>query len=195
MGDGMKKNIKTIILMVVGAALFSGCATMSMHTWPDDEKNVEAMIVTISQQVGEGLRTGAITIDQSQMFLRQLRVMRRESNELSGKDVLHAHWNDLHKRLDVIEEEINKTFANSGKIDEDSRSAVRLVKLQQDIDNAIKEERLTEAEAEGFQSRITMIRKEYLIMTANDGTPVTLNEKTALSRKLDSFTTDLNKFQ
>ena len=195
MGDGMKKNIKTIILMVVGAALFSGCATMSMHTWPDDEKNVEAMIVTISQQVGEGLRTGAITIDQSQMFLRQLRVMRRESNELSGKDVMHAHWNDLHKRLDMLEEEVNSTFAHSGKVDEDSRSAVRIVKLQQDIDNAIKEERLTQTEAEAFQSRLELIRKDYLRMTENDGTPVTPNEKAELSRKLDSFTTDLNKFQ
>ena len=191
----MKKVIMTLVLTVFGAFLFSGCATLSIQKWPDDEKNVETMIVTISQQVGEGLRTEAITIDQSQMFLRQLGVLRRESTELRSKNVLHAHWNDLHKRLDAIEENVNSTFAKSGKVDEDSRSAVRLVKLQQDLDNAIKEERLAEEEANIFKSRLDLIRKDYLKMTENDGTPVTFGDKSTLSGKLDAVTIDLNKFQ
>jgi hypothetical protein len=191
----MIKAIMTTALMVFGVVLISGCATLSIQKWPDDEKNVEAMIVTISQQVGEGLRTGAFTINQSQMFLRQLGGMRRESAELSSKNVMHAHWNDLHKRLDSVEEAVNNAFAQSGKVDEDSRSAVRVVKLQQDLDNAIKEERLSQAESTNFQSRLDEARKEYIKITVDDGTPITLDEKRRLSSKLDSITTDLNKFQ
>jgi ribosomal protein L19E len=190
------KMIRTkAVLLFLGLALLSGCATMSVHVWPEDEKNVEAMIITLSHQVGEGMRTGAITNDKSQMFLRQLKVIRKEAKELRSKKVLHAHWNGLHKRLDAIEEEINLTFAQSGKVDEDARSAVRIVRLQHDIDNAIKEGRLTEAEAQTFQSRLDSNREEYLKMTLDDGTSVTLDEKAAYSRKLDSLTSDLNRFR
>ena len=194
-GIGMKRIMVTAVSMVFGIALFSGCATMSFQAWPEDAKNVESMIVALSHQVGEGMRTGAITNDQSQMFLRQLKELRKEAKELKSKKVLHAHWNDLHKRLDAVEEEINSTFAKSGKVDEDSRSAVRIVKLQQDINYAVKEERLTQTEADAFQSRLDAYREEYLKMTVDDGTPVTIDEKKVFSRKLDALTRDLNKFQ
>jgi hypothetical protein len=182
-------------LVVIGALLFSGCATLSFQKWPDDQQNVQAMIITISQQVGVGLRTGAITIDQSQMFLRQLRVLRREADELSAKNVLHEHWVDLHRRLDKMEEEINTTFATSGIVDEDVRSAVRILKLQMDLDNAINEGRINADEASAFRSKLQAAREYYIKITDIDGTPITADEKLTLARMLDVFTLELNKFQ
>ena len=77
----------------------------------------------------------------------------------------------------------------------DTMTYQELIELQQDINNAVKEERLTQAEAEAFQSRLDAYREEYLKMTVDDGTPVTIDEKRVFSRKLDALTRDLNKFQ
>jgi len=191
----MRNLIFAYALMIMSTLVLSGCATLGIHTWPDDEKRVDAMIITVTQDVGEGIRTGALTIDQSQMFLRQLKTLRKEAAELRSKDVRHEHWNDLHKRLDVVEEEVNAAFAKSGKVDEDSRSAVRIVKLQQDIDSAKLECRLSEENVKIYQNRLDVIRSSYLKMIEPDGTPVTADEKVDIARKLDSFTSDLNKCQ
>ena len=155
----MKGLIEKAVIVILCAVLLTGCATLQFQKWPEDESRVQTMIVTISQQIGVGLRTGAITIDQSQMYLRELRVLRREAEELSTKNVLHEHWNDLHRRLDKIEEGINSTFAKSGVVDEDLRSAVRILKLQLDLDAAIKEERLSLDEASDFRTKLQGARE------------------------------------
>jgi hypothetical protein len=191
----MRNLIITCALMVMCAVLVSSCATLGIHTWPDDEKRVDAMIITVTQDIGEGIRTGALNIEQSQMFLRKVKALRKEAVELTNKDVRHEHWNDLHKRIDTVEEELNTAFATSGKVDQDSRSAIRLVKLQQDLDSAKGECRLPDEDVKVFQRRLDLIRSNYLKMIESDGTPVTLDEKADISRKLDSFTTDLNKCQ
>ena len=191
----MKGLIEKAVIVFLCAVLLTGCATLPFQKWPEDESRVQTMIVTISQQIGDGLRTGAITIDQSQMYLRELRVLRREAEELSTKNVLHEHWNDLHRRLDRIEEGINITFAKSGVVDEDLRSAVRILKLQMDLDAAIKEERLSLDEANDFRTKLQGAKEYYIKITEIDGTPITAEEKLSLARKLDAFTLELNKFQ
>ena len=196
MGDGMKKNIKTIILMVVGAALFSGCATMSMHTWPDDEKNVEAMIVTISQQVGEGLRTGAITIDQSQMFLTTLKGIRTDYEALRDREVSRDEWDRLHGRLDALDAEINRALARPARpaAIEGPRNGDRIVALQRRIDEGRTNGRLPSPEGRDYQSRLDSIRSDYLRMTEG-GRSTTNDERADISRRLDSLETDLNRFR
>jgi hypothetical protein len=90
---------------------------------------------------------------------------------------LNEHWNDLHRRLDRIEEDINITFAKSGVVDEELRSAVRILKLQTDLDSAIKEERLSLNEESDFRSKLQRAREYYIKITDIDGTPITENEK------------------
>jgi hypothetical protein len=90
---------------------------------------------------------------------------------------LNEHWNDLHRRLDRIEEDINITFAKSGVVDEELRSAVRILKLQTDLDSAIKEERLSLNEESDFRSKLQRAREYYMKITDIDGTPITENEK------------------
>ena len=62
-----RKVIFMSVLMVFGLALFSGCATT--QTWPDYQRNAENKMVVIQEKIGDGLKTGALTPDQSQMFL------------------------------------------------------------------------------------------------------------------------------
>ena len=60
----MKKNAFATVLMVFALALISGCA--SMHIWPDHEKSAESKMAVIEENVGAGLKTGALTPDQVQ---------------------------------------------------------------------------------------------------------------------------------
>jgi hypothetical protein len=195
----MKKILLTIVVMVFGVALFTSCASAphvisdNVHKWPDDERNVEIMMVSIQQHIGDGLRSGAFTTDQSQKYLRQLKSVRNDYTQLKGKSVLHAHWNDLHKRLDGIEEEMNRTFAMSGKADDDARNAVRIIKLQQDIDNGKKNEHFNQENADIFQTRLDSIRRDYLSNTEEGRSATT--KKIDISSRLDFLTTELNKFQ
>ena len=73
----MKNAILLTVLMVFGLALFSGCATMP-QTWPDNERSAENKMVVIQEKIGDGLKTGALTPDQSQMFLTTLKGIRTD---------------------------------------------------------------------------------------------------------------------
>ena len=55
------------VLVVFGLGMLWGCATM--QTWPNSERNAENKMVAIQEQIGDGLKTGALTPDQSQNFL------------------------------------------------------------------------------------------------------------------------------
>jgi len=81
----MKKAILLTVLMVFGLALFSGCA--SMQRWPDSERSAENKMVVIQEKIGDGLKTGALTPDQSQMFLTTLKGIQTDYTELRDKSV------------------------------------------------------------------------------------------------------------
>jgi len=71
-----KRNEEAILLSVVMVfvlAFFSSCATMP-QTWPDNQRSAENKMVIIQEKIGDGLKTGALTPDQSQMFLTTLKV-------------------------------------------------------------------------------------------------------------------------
>ena len=59
----MKKAILLTVLMVFGLAVFSGCA--SMQRWPGSERSAENKMVAIQEKIGDGLKTNALTPDQS----------------------------------------------------------------------------------------------------------------------------------
>ena len=105
-----QKVILLSVLMVLGLALFSGCA--SVQTWPDYERNAENKMVVIQEKIGDGLKTGALTPDQSQMFLTTLKGIRKDYEALRDKRVYKEEWESLLGRLDVLGDEINRALAS-----------------------------------------------------------------------------------
>ncbi len=111
----MKNVIFMTVLMVSGLALLSGCATM--HTWPDAERNSESKMVAIQENIGDGLKSGALTPDQSQMFLTTLKGIRTDYTALRDKKVSQDEWINLESRLDVLGEEINRAVGRTARIE------------------------------------------------------------------------------
>jgi hypothetical protein len=187
----MKKVIFMTVLMVFGLALFSGCATT--QTWPDYERNAENKMVVIQEKIGDGLKTGALTPDQSQMFLTTLKGIRTDYTELRNRRVYRTEWESLLGRLDALGDEINRALARTTRIEE-PRIGDRIVALQRRIDDGRISGRLPLTEGREFQSRLDSIRGDYLRMTEG-GRSTTYEERADISRRLDSLETDLNRYR
>jgi hypothetical protein len=187
----MKKAILLTVLMVFGLTLFSGCA--SMQRWPDQERRAENKMVVIQEKIGDGLKAGALSPDQSQMFLTTLKGIRTDYTALRDREVSRDEWDSLHGRLDVLGEEINRALARTTRFEE-PRNADRIVSLQRRIDDGRTNGRLPSTEGRDYQSRLDSIRRDYLRMTEG-GRYSTAEERTDISRRLDSLETDLNRFR
>ena len=187
----MKSFALLTVLVVFGLGLFSGCA--SMQTWPDYERSAENKMVVIQEKIGDGLKTGALSPDQSQMFLTTLKGIRTDYKELRDRRVYRDEWDSLLGRLDALGDEINRALARTTRIEE-PRNGDRIVLLQRRIDDGRINGRLPMTEGREFQSRLDSIRREYMRMT-DEGRYTTHEERTDISRRLDSLETDLNRFQ
>jgi hypothetical protein len=187
----MKKVIFMTVLMVFGLALFSGCATT--QRWPDYERNAENKMVVIQEKIGDGLKTGALSPDQSQMFLTTLKGIRTDYTELRDKRVYRDEWDRLNGRLDALGDEINRALARPARIEE-PRSGDRIVALQRRIDDGRISGRLPLTEGREFQSKLDSIRRDYLRMTEGGRYP-THEERTDISRRLDSLEKDLDRYR
>ena len=187
----MKKAILLTVLMVFGLALFSGCA--SIQTWPDNQRSAENKMIVIQEKIGDGLKTGALTPDQSQMFLTTLKGIRTDYEALRDKSVQREEWNSLLGRLDVLGDEINRALARTTRIEE-PRNGDRIVALQRRIDDGRINKRLPLIEGRDYQSRLDSIRSDYLRMTEG-GRSTTYEERAGISRRLDSLETDLNRYR
>lgn len=179
------------VLMVFGLALLSGCA--SMQTWPDYERNAENKMVVVQEKIGDGLKTGALTPDQSQMFLTTLKGIRTDYEALRGKSVYRNEWESILGRLDSLGDEINRAMSRTSRIEE-PRNGERIVAFQRRIDDGRISGRLPMTEGREFQSRLDSIRREYLRMTEG-GRYASYEESADISRRLDSLETDLNRFR
>ena len=187
----MKNNIFAIVLMVFVLALISGCATI--QTWPDSERSAESKMVVIQENIGDGLKTGALSPDQSQMFLTTLKGIRIDYMSLRDKKVHKEEWNALQGRLDVLGDEVNKAASRTTKFEE-PRNGDRILTLQRRIDDGIVSGRLPQSEGREFQTRLDSIRSEYMRMTS-EGRYAAHEERADISRRLDSLETDLNRFR
>jgi hypothetical protein len=187
----MKHFVFLTVLVVFGLALFSGCA--SVQTWPDYERNAENKMVVIQERIGEGLKTGALTPDQSQMFLTTLKGIRTDYTELRDRRVYRDEWDRLHGRLDALGEEINRALARTTRIEE-PRHGDRIVALQRRIDDGRISGRLPQTEGREFQSRLDSIRREYLRMTEG-GRYAAYEERSDISRRLDSLERDMDRYR
>ena len=187
----MKKAILLTVLMVFGLALFSGCA--SIQTWPDNQRSAENKMIVIQEKIGDGLKTGALTPDQSQMFLTTLKGIRTDYEALRDRNVSREEWDSLLGRLDALGDEINRALTRTTRIEE-PRNGDRIVALQRRIDDGRINKRLPLIEGRDYQSRLDSIRSDYLRMTEG-GRSTTNDERADISRRLDSLETDLNRFR
>jgi hypothetical protein len=187
----MKKAILVTVLMVFGLALFSGCA--SIQTWPDNQRSAENKMIVIQEKIGDGLKTGALTPDQSQMFLTTLKGIRTDYEALRDRNVSREEWDSLLGRLDALGDEINRALTRTTRIEE-PRNGDRIVALQRRIDDGRINKRLPLTEGRDYQSRLDSIRSDYLRMTEG-GRSTTYEERAGISRRLDSLETDLNRYR
>jgi hypothetical protein len=194
----MKNASLLTVLMVFVVALFSGCATMP-QTWPDYARSAENKLVVIQERIGDGLKTNALSPDQSQMFLTTLKGIRTDYEVLRDKRVYRDEWDNLNVRLDALAEEINRSLVRPARIEEPRRieaprNGDRIVTLQRIIDDGRSSGRLPLTEGREYQTRLDSIRRDYLRMT--EGGRYTTNEERAdISRRLDSLDTDLNRYR
>ena len=188
----MKNAILLTVLMIFGLALLSGCATMPQR-WPDSERSAENKMVVIQEKIGDGLKTGALTPDQSQMFLTTLKGIRTDYTALRDKKVSRDEWDRILGRLDTLDAEINRALTRPARIEE-PRNGDKIVALQRRIDDGRTSGRLPRAEGSDYQSRLDSIRRDYLRMTEG-GRSTTSEERADISRRLDSLETDLNRFR
>ena len=187
----MKKAILLAVLMVFGLALFSGCA--SIQTWPDNQRSAENKMIVIQEKIGDGLKTGALTPDQSQMYLTRLKDIRTDYEALRDRNVSREEWDNLLRRLDALGDEINRALTRTARVEE-PRNGDRIVALQRRIDDGRINKRLPLTEGRDYQSRLDSIRSDYLRMTEG-GRSTTYEERADISRRLDSLETDLNRFR
>ncbi|BEH11800.1 MULTISPECIES: hypothetical protein [Geobacter] len=187
----MKKSLVLSLLLVLGLALSSGCTTL--QTWPDQERSAESKMVVIQEKIGDGLKTGALTPDQSQMYLASLKGIRTDYAELRDKRVSLEEWNNLQGRLDTLGDEIHKASSRTTRIEE-PLNGERIVSLQRRIDDGRISRRLPLTEGRELQARLDSIRGDYLRMTEG-GRYTTHNERTDISRRLDSLEIDMNRFR
>jgi nicotinamide mononucleotide adenylyltransferase len=185
----MKRNILLTVLVIFGMALLSGCAMI--QTWPDDERNAENKMIVIQEKIGDGLKTGALTPDQSQMFLTTLKGIRTDYSALRNKMVYRSEWESIHVRLDVLGDEINRALSSTTRIQE-PRNADRIVALQHRIDDIRISRRLSLSEERDLQYRLDTIRQDYMRMTEG-GRYISIDEGADIARRLDVLETDLNR--
>ena len=186
----MKKAILLTVLMVFGLALFSGCATMP-QTWPDNQRSAENKMVVIQENIGDGLKTGALSTDQSQMFLTTLKGIRTDYEALRDRSVEREAWNSLLGRLDSLEDEINRALARPARIEE-PRNGDKIIALQRRIDDGRMNRRWSRTAERDYQSRLDSIRSDYLRMTEG-GRSTTFEDRADISRRLDSLESDLKR--
>jgi hypothetical protein len=186
-----RKVVFVAVSMVFGLALFSGCATT--QTWPDYQRDAENKMVVIQEKIGDGLKTGALTADQSQMFLTTLKGIQTDYAKLRDKSVYKSEWDSLFVRLDALRDEINRALGRTTRIEE-PRNGDRIVALQRRIDDGRINGRLPMTEGRDYQSRLDSIRSDYLRMTEG-GRYATDEERADISRRLDSLETDLNRYR
>ena len=150
-------------------------------------------MVVIQEKIGDGLKTGALSPDQSQMFLTTLKGIRTDYEALRDKVVSRDEWDSLLGRLDVLGDEINRALGRQART-EGPRNGERVVALQGRIDDGRISGRFPPAEGREFQSRLDAIRSDYLWMT-DGGRYATNEERRDISVRLDSLETDINRFR
>ena len=188
----MKKFILSAIFAISGLAVLSGCVTKP-QSWPDNERNAENQMVVIQKKIGEGLQTGTLSPDESQVFLTTLKGIRTDYANLMDKKVYRDEWDRIFVRLDSLEEDVDRAITHPARI-EGPENGNRILTLQGRIDDGRVSRRLPAREEREFQSRLDSIRREHLRMT-EDGRNPSHEESRDISQRLDLLERDLDRFR
>lgn len=188
----MKNLVLLAVFGIFGLAIFSGCATMP-QTWPNNERNAEDQMVVIQEKIGEGLQTGTLSLDESQMFLTTLKGIRTDYTNLRGRTVYRDEWDRLFVRLDRLQEDIDRGLIKPVRM-EGPGNADRIITIQRKIDNGRLSRSLPSEKEQEFQARLDSIRREYLRMT-EDGRYPSHEESVDISQRLDLLERDMDRFR
>jgi hypothetical protein len=180
----------------------------------DFERSAEDKMVVIQEEIGDGLKTGALSPDQSHMYLASLKDIRTEYVSLEVNKASREDRDRLQGRLDVLGEVINRALSRTQKIEgptgsfwerignwagifeqtkgmEEPSRGNRIVTIQRRIDNGRISGGFSLTQGSEFQARLDAIRSDYLRLT-QDGRSVTYEEGVNISGRLDSLESDLN---
>ena len=185
----MKRVGYLTAVMVFGLILIAGCA--SIQIWPDYQRTAENKLFVIQEKIGDGLKTGVLSLDQSQSFLMKLKVIRADYAAMKDKSVYRDEWDSLIVRIDALGEEIDRALGRTTRIQEPG-SGDRIVALQRIIDDGRMNGRLSLAEGRDFQARLDGIRSDNSRMTEGGRAP-THEETTGISRRLDALGDEVNR--
>jgi hypothetical protein len=163
------------------------------QTWPENERSAENKMVLIQEKIGEGLKTGALTPDQTQIFLTRLKGIRTDYTELRDRKVYRNEWEPIFARLDALDDEINRALSRPSGFDE-LRNGDRIIALQRRIDDGRDSRRSSLPEWRDLQDRLDSIRRDYLRMT-EDGRYTTRDESDDIARRLDSLERDIDRYR
>jgi len=190
-----KQEIKSVgyltAAMVFVLVLITGCA--AIQVWPDDQRTAENKMFVIQEKIGDGLKTGALSLDQSQSFLTELKLIRTDYAALKDKSVYRDEWDSLIGRIDALGKKIDSALVRTTRIQEPSNGD-RIVALQRTIDDGRMNGRLPLAEGKDFQARLDAIRSDYSRMTEGGRSP-TYEETADISRRLDLLEINLNRYR
>jgi hypothetical protein len=185
----MKKLVMWTGMAVMAAAFLAGC--LAPQTWPDYSRSADSKIVVIQEKIGDGLKTGSLSADQSQGFLTTLKGIRNDDLALRDRPVAQHEWVDLHARLDALNAEVDRAKVRPATM-ASSSSGDRILLLQSKIDDGRTARRWSVTNERDFQYRLDAIRQDYLRMTEN-GRYATAEERSDIDRRLDALESDVNR--
>lgn len=184
----MKSPFLSTICAIAFIALLSGCA--SLQIWQDHEIGTESNMVSIQEKIGSGLADGALTPDQSQGFLTELKIIRTDYNELKGTRSYREQWHVMDARIRSLSNDIDVAIARKNT-NTDPQIGDRILILQRKIDDGSIGRRLSQVEEREEQAKLDAIRSDYLRMTDGGGV-VTQTQRVEISRRLDSLEMELH---
>jgi hypothetical protein len=184
----MKKFMKLTGMVVVASAFLAGC--LAPQTWPDYKRSAERKMVVIEEKIGDGLKTGSLSADQSQMFLTTLKNIRTDNLALRDRPVAENEWIRLNARLDALDNEIDRALARP-LTTELPRSGDRILILQERIDAGRLASRWSQDTERDLQFRLDSIRQDYLRMTEGSRS-TTEQERSDIARRLDALESDIS---
>jgi len=186
----MMKKYLLLGLILLMATILLECVP-APGRWPSYERTAEDRMASLQKRIGNGLVSGELTPNEAQVFLARLDGIRGDYTALRDRTTTREEWERLLRRLDMLEDELNKTVAYPTRLDE-IRIEDRIIAIQRRIDEGRITRRLNRIEWRESQARLDSIRSEYLQMTK--GRALTPEERAEISRRLDDLERDINKF-
>lgn len=208
----MKKFALLTVLLGLGLALFSGCA--SLQTMQGYERSAESKMIVIQEKIADGVKTGALAPDQSRMYQATLKDIQADYAGFRGKGVSTEERDSLQGRLDVLGNVVYRALNPAPKDGAPKDSfwervgrdmgvlpvtgerkeptmGERIIRLQKKIDDGRSSGAFSLKQGNDFQAVLDYARRDYLRML--DGVrPATDTDKEVITRLLDSLESDLN---